>query len=159
MMATSATALLLRRQLALGFIERLAFAPRVAAGADHIGEHVMRQLHPLHAEAVLDPQQPPRHEGVHQRAGDAGSLQHGFEGDIVAEAGLGEQVVLDIFAHRERQIGDTPLIEIVENLAPVARHEISRDLLLTQGTPPLVELAADDTEERRLNLHLRQSFG
>ncbi|MBI5768641.1 MAG: hypothetical protein HZA93_12655 [Verrucomicrobia bacterium] len=68
-------------------------------------------------------------------------------------------MILDEGAHRLRQVGDAALVEIGEDLAAVAGDEVGGDLRGARGAPAFVELAANDGEQRRLDVEFGQPLG
>ena len=72
---------------------------RFAARAYHLGEHVVGQLHTLHSETIFNPQQPTGNQRIDQLTRHARFFECRLQREIVAEAGLGEQMILDERAH------------------------------------------------------------
>ena len=131
----------------------------IAARADDLSQNVVRQFHALGPDPVLNAQQPPADQRVDQRLRHARLLQRRLQRQVVPKARLRQQLVLHKPAHAFRQIGDTPFVEISENLATIAGHEVRRDLRKTARLAPLVQFAADDRKEGRFNIQLGEPLG
>ena len=63
--------------------------------------------------------------------------------DVLAEARLGEQLVLDEPAHGRRLVGERALVEIAEDRVVRAGQQVERDLVAALRDARVVELAAD----------------
>ena len=77
-------------------------------------------------------------------------------GDVLAKARVGEQLVLDDPAHRRGLVGQRALVEIAEDGGVRARQQVERDLGAPLRDARVVELAADQAEQRRLDFRIRQ---
>ena len=113
-------------------LRRQSLLAHIATRADDFREHVVRQLHALDARAVLDAKEAAGDERVDEWLRDAGEFDGGLERDVVAEAGLREQVIFDEGAHARRQVGDAAVVKIVEDFAAVAGDEVGGDLRLAE---------------------------
>ena len=146
---------LLQGDLAPGLLELLALAPDATAGPDDTAQHVVGDFHPAHVEAVLDAQQPAvdqQGERLGRRPGGDKALAHAFLGHALAEAGIGQQHVLDESAHAGRLVHQGPGVEFREDRVARAGQQVGGDLRLTGGQPGVVQLPADEAEQRRLDL-------
>lgn len=94
-------------------LRRQSLLAHIATRADDFREHVVRQLHALRAEPVLDAEQPPRDKDIDERARDSGKLKRSLQREIVAVAGFCEQVILDEGTHRLGEVGHAALVKSV----------------------------------------------
>ena len=140
----------------LGGFARLALMPQVAAGLDHAAQHVVGQFDAAHVEPFLDAQQPPVDERRERVSGAAPAAakcaRRRLLRDVLAEAGFGQQLVLDDPAHGRRLVRERALVEIAEDGVPRAGQQVQRDLVASLGDARVVELAADEAEQRGLDL-------
>ena len=126
-----------------------------AAGGDDAAQHVVRDLDPAKVKPVLDPEEAPVHESrkrVRRRARRSESLAHAFLGDAFAEAGVGEHLVLNELADAVGLVGERPLVEFGKDRVAGARKEVRGNLLMALGQAGVVELPADEAQERGLHL-------
>ncbi len=146
---------------ALGLLERLALEPQLAARLDHAAQHVVRELDAAHVEPLLDAQQPPVHERgqrIGRGAGIGEGLEHALLGQALAEAGVRQQLVLDHLAQRRRLIGERALVELGQDGVVRAGEQVGGDLGAALRDARVVELAADQRQQRGLDLGVAQ-FG
>ncbi len=66
-----------------------------------------------------------------------------FEGDIFAQARIGDEFIFDEGADSRRLVGEATVVEVLENAFAVARHQIARDLGQTHRRAPVVEFSAN----------------
>jgi hypothetical protein len=148
-------AVALRLELPLGLVARVALVAHVAARPHDGAQHVVRELHPAHVQALLDAQQAPVHQR-RQRPGRGGSRREGLDdtllGQALAEARLGEHFVLDEAAHPFGLVGERALVELVQDRVARAGEQVRGDLGATLGLAGVVELPAHEREQRRLHL-------
>jgi hypothetical protein len=145
----------LRGKLAFGFVLRFAFQPHVAVCADDTGQYVMRQLHSAHVEPLLDAQQPPvdeRGQRIGRRAGGRQAFLHALLGQAFAMAGLGEQVVFDELTHTGGLVRQCAFVEFAEYVVARAGQQVGGNLRPALRDARVVELAADEAQQRGLDL-------
>ena len=150
---------LLCRQLLLGHFKRFALVAQVAACGDHAAQHVVREFRAAQVEPLLDAQQAPvdqRGERVGRGAGGGEGLQHALFGQALAEARLGQHLVFDELAHAGRLVGERAFVELGENRLARAGQEVDRDLAPALCNPRVIELAADQRQQRRLDLGIAE---
>ena len=122
-----------------------------------LAQHVMRQLDAAHIEPLLDAQQPAvdqRRERVGSGARLGEATEQALLGDVLAEAGVREQLVLDDAPHGRRLVGERALVEVAQDAGVRAGEEIEGDLVAALGDARVVQLAADEAQERRLDLRV-----
>ena len=127
---------------------RLAATAAVAALADHAGQHVVRQLEPAHALAIVHAQQAAADQHVQLFGGDAGERQRVLQRAAVAKTALGDQLVLHERPHARIEAGHAALVETREDLAVGALQQLGSDAV--QGGLRLlalvIQLAAHHAE-------------
>ena len=126
-LAAGLFALALLDKLPLGGLARLAFLAQVAAVTHHAAEHIVRELDTPQVQAFLDAQQASvdqLRQRVGRSAGRVEALAQSLLGDVLAEAGIGEQVVLDDPAHLRWLVGQRALVEIREDLLVRAGEQV-----------------------------------
>ncbi len=121
----------------------------------------MRQLHAPHVEPLLDAQQAPVHQGRERAGRRAGLVEAGQQpllGHVLAESRAREQVVLDDLADRGRLIGERPLVEAAQRSVARMRagEQVERDLLAPLGDARVIQFAADEAQERGLDLGMAE---
>ncbi len=149
----------LRFELPLRLLLRLALVPEIAACDHHRAQHVVRELHPAKVEPFFDPQQPAideRGERIGRGAGRREAAQNPLFRDALAEARLGEHLVLDEAAHTLGLVGESALVELAQDRLARAGHEVRGNLAAALGEARVVELTADEGEERRLDFGVAQ---
>ena len=116
----------------------------------------MRQLDPLRAKAFLDAQQAPGDQPVDIGARHSRLAQRLRQGPSIAIALGGQQLLLDEQPQRRVDAGEARLVELPDDLLLRALEQIRGDLRLAEADALIVELAADDAEQGRLDLDPRQ---
>ena len=86
----------------------------------------------------------------------ANALTHALLGQALAEARVGEHLVLDELAHAGRLVGERTLVELGEDRVARAGEQVGRDLAPALRDAGVVELAADQAQQRRLDLGVAQ---
>ena len=82
----------------------------------------------------------------------ASALLHPLLRQALAVAGLGEQLVLDDATHAGRLVGQRPLVELRQDRVARAREQVGGDLRTALREPHGVQFAADERQQRRLDL-------
>jgi hypothetical protein len=75
--------------------------------------------------------------------------------EVLAKARLRQELVFDDAAHRRGLVGECPLVEIAEDGVVRAGQQVERDLVPSLRDARVVELAADEAQQRRLDLGVR----
>ena len=139
----------------LSGVARFALPAQVAARLDDAAEHVVRELHAAHVQPLLDAQQ----AAVHQHRERVGcgtrspeTREHALLGDVLAESRRGEQFVLDDPPHHRRLVGEGALVEIAEDACMRSLEQVQGDLAPPLGQACVIELPADQAEQRGLDL-------
>ena len=139
----------------------LPLAPVHAAFHHDVREHVVGEFDALEVLAFLDVQQPPHHEcfdhGV--RLLDAACLQalsRGGHGHVFAEAGVGQQFLLDELPGGLRLPVEALFVEILQDAAAAAFEKLRRDFSQVLGRAPRVQLAAEKAQQRRFDPEILQ---
>ncbi len=86
------------------------------------------------------------------------SFDQAFLGEALAVARFGEEVVLDHLPHAGRLVGQRALVELSEDRFARSGEQVGGNLVATLRDPRVVELAADEGQERRLDLGIGE-FG
>ena len=86
----------------------------------------------------------------------ANALQHALLGEAFAKARFGQQLVLDEAPHAGRLVGERALVEFGEDRVVRAREQIRGDLGAALRDTRVVELAADEAQQRRLDFGVAQ---
>src|SRR5690606_38473527 len=81
---------------------------------------------------------------------------HALLRDALAVAGLRQQVVLDVVPHALRLVRKRAVVELAEDRLARAGQQIRRDDGVALNAARLVELAANEAQQRRLDLDIRQ---
>ena len=87
----------------------------------------------------------------------AKSLVSALLGEALAVARFGEQVVLDHLAHARRLVGERALVELGEDGVARAGEQVGGNLGAALRDARVVELAADERQQRRLDLGVGSS--
>ena len=154
-------ALALGGQHAFGGLARLALLALVAAVLDDAAQHVVGEFHPARVETLLDAQQPAVHEqghGARQSAGGRKAADQTFLGHVLAEARSGQQLILDDAADGGGLVLERPLIKVAEDRGVRAGQQVEGNLGAILGDARVVQLAADQAQQRGLDLGIGQ-FG
>ena len=122
---------LLRGQLPLGLVARLALVSQVAARAHHAAQDVVRELDAAHVEAFLDAQQSTIDE-LGERVGFGArrcqGLRNALLGEALAIAGFRQQLVFDDAPHTGRLVDQRALVELRQDRVARAGQQVGRDL-------------------------------
>ena len=153
-LARRTLAFALGSELALRLVARLALVPQRPVRAHNAAQHVVRELDAPHVEALLDAQQPPvdeRRERVGSSTCLGERLADALLGNAFAKAGFREQLVLDEAPHPLRLVGERAFVELGEDRVVRPGEQIGRDLGATLCDSRVVELPADEAQQRRLD--------
>ena len=146
---------LLRSELALRIVARLAFVTQIAARKNDAAEYVVGELDTTHVESFLDAKQTPVDEcrkGIACRADGGKRLLHALLGETFAIARFGEELIFDDATNAGRLIGQRALVEFREDRVTRSGQQSRRDFGIAARNAHQVELAADKTQQRRLDL-------
>ncbi len=149
---------LLAQQFFGGFA-RLAFAPQVAAGLDDAAQHIVGEFHAAYVQALLDAQQTAIHEygqGARRRAHGVEAADQTFLRDVLAKSGAGQKIIFDDLAHGRRLIGERALVETREDAGVRAGQQVQGYLIAALRDARIVELPANQAEQRRFDLGVRE---
>ena len=137
-------------------LRRFGGAAAVPARPHDAGEQIVCELEPLDAAAVLDAHQSTLDQTVNDRSGHAGHPERVLQCNTVAIAGDGQQSFLDERSSAGRQVLDAALVEARQDVLLTTLEQARADFGLAEATPLLVQLMADDTEQRRLHFERGQ---
>ena len=154
-MARGELARLLIREQPLGRIARLAFLTQVAATLYDAAEHVVRKFDPPQIQALFNAEQATIHQQAEcawGRTGRGETVAHALFGHVLAKTRFCQQLVLDHSPDGGRLVGERALVEITQDAATRAVEQVERDFAATLHEAGVVELAADETQQRRLDL-------
>ena len=131
----------------------LFLLPFVATFLNHVRQHVVGQLDTLNVQPLFEVKQPALDQVI-DRGRLSTALSQDFLGTlerhVLAQARIRHQLVFDKRSDRRRLVGNAPLVIILQDPLAAARQEIGRDLRQSQRQTPIVQLAADQAQERRL---------